>query len=72
MDAGAKRYSLPKICHTYPTMMKLGTVIPYLKETQTVRKSHDNPIGFYRHERFFTRSHQYSLYQNIQSSIALG
>ena len=23
---------LPKICHTYPTMMKLGTVIPYLKK----------------------------------------
>ena len=20
----------PKICHTYPTMMKIGTVIPYL------------------------------------------
>ena len=25
--------ALPKICHTYPTMMKLGTVIPYLKKT---------------------------------------
>ena len=23
---------LPKICHTYPTMMKLGTVTPYLKK----------------------------------------
>ena len=23
---------LPKICHTHPTMMKLGTVIPYPKE----------------------------------------
>ena len=23
--------SLPKICHTYPTMMKLGKVTPYLK-----------------------------------------
>ena len=21
-----------KICHTYPTMMKLGTVMPYLKK----------------------------------------
>ena len=28
---GAKRFPLPKICHTYPTMMKLGTVIPYPK-----------------------------------------
>ena len=23
----------PKICHTYSTIMKLGTVIPYLKKT---------------------------------------
>ena len=29
-----KRLPFPKICHTYPTMMKLGTVIPYLKEIQ--------------------------------------
>ena len=29
---GAKRAPLPKIFHTYPTMMKLGTVIPYLKK----------------------------------------
>ena len=26
-----KRLPLTKTCHTYPTMMKLGTVIPYLK-----------------------------------------
>ena len=25
---GAKRLPLPKICHTYPTMMKPGAVIP--------------------------------------------
>ena len=30
---GAKRLLLPQICHVYPTMMKLGTVIPYLKKT---------------------------------------
>ena len=27
-----KKLTLPKICHTYPAMMKLGTVIPYLKK----------------------------------------
>ena len=32
----AKRSPLPKICHTYTTMMKLGTVIPYLKKIQGV------------------------------------
>ena len=29
---GAKRTPLPNICHTDPTMMKLGTVIPHLKK----------------------------------------
>ena len=28
----AKKSPLPKICHTYLKMMKLGTVIPYPKE----------------------------------------
>ena len=28
---GTKKSTLPKICHTYPTMTKLGTVTPYLK-----------------------------------------
>ena len=31
----------PKICHTYPAMMKLGTVIPYLKKIQKIYESHD-------------------------------
>ena len=29
-----KDLPLPKICHTYPTMTKLGTVKPYLKKIQ--------------------------------------
>ena len=31
MGGGANRPPLPKICHTYPTMMKFDIVIPYLK-----------------------------------------
>ena len=31
---GQKGLPLPYICHTYPTMMKLGTLIPYLKKIQ--------------------------------------
>ena len=27
---------VPKICHTYPTKMKFGRVIPYLKKTQNM------------------------------------
>ena len=33
---GGKKALLPKICHTYPTVMKLGTVVPYLKEIQKI------------------------------------
>ena len=37
---------LPKICHTYPTVMKLGTVIPYLKKIQKIYESRDTPSEF--------------------------
>ena len=43
---GAKKAPLPKTCHTYPTMMKLGTVIPYLKKIQKIYESCDTPLGF--------------------------
>ena len=41
-----KKAPLPKICHTYPTMMKLCTAIPYLKKIQTKFKSRDTPLEF--------------------------
>ena len=31
--ARGQKGPLPKICHTYPTIMKLGRDIPYLKKT---------------------------------------
>ena len=40
MDGGQKD-SLPKIFHTYPTMMKPGAVIPYLKKIQKIYESRD-------------------------------
>ena len=33
---GTKSPPLPKICHTYCTMMKLGTVVPNLKKIQII------------------------------------
>ena len=41
-----KKAPLPKICHTYPTMMNLGTVIPYPKKTQIIYESRDTPLKF--------------------------
>ena len=45
---------LPKICHTYPTMMKLGTGISHLKKIQKMYKSHDTPLYFLK--GFFNRN----------------
>ena len=43
MREGQKRLPLPKICHTYLTMMKLDIVIPNLKKIQKVYESRDTP-----------------------------
>ena len=37
---------LPKIYYTYPTMMKLDTVTPYLKKIQKIYESRNTPPGF--------------------------
>ena len=37
---------LPKIRHTNPTMMKFGTVIPYLRKIQKMYKSRDTSLEF--------------------------
>ena len=41
-----KNPSLPKLCHTFPTMMKLGTVISYLRKIQKLYESRDTPYEF--------------------------
>ena len=43
---GVKRPPLPKICHTHPTVMKLGTVTSYLKKIQKIYESRDTLRGF--------------------------
>ena len=43
---GGKNAPHPKIRLTYPTMMTLGTVIPYPKKIQTICKSRDTPLEF--------------------------
>ena len=43
---GAKRPPLSKRYNPYPTLMKLGTVIPYLKKIQKIHKSSDTPLVF--------------------------
>ena len=43
---------LPKICQTYPTIMKLGTLITYLKKIKKMYKSHDTPFDFCWHQYY--------------------
>ena len=45
-DVGRQKGPLPKICHLYTKMIKLGTVIPYLKKIQKIYKSRDAPSIF--------------------------
>ena len=46
VGGGAKSPRLHKICQTYPTIMKLGTVIPYLKKVQKIYEPRDPPLEF--------------------------
>ena len=41
-----KKAPLLKICHTYLTMMTLGTVIPYPKRIQEIYESRETPFEF--------------------------
>ena len=49
---GSKKSPLSKICHTYLTMMKLGTVIPYLKKIQKTYKSSGASLESCRYKYF--------------------
>ena len=46
LGGGGQKGPLPKIYHTYSTMMKLSTVIPCLKKIRKLYKSRDTPIQF--------------------------
>ena len=49
--------------HTCPTMIKLGTVIPY---PQKIYESCDTPLEFCTHQHFFTGNQGILPYQEMQ------
>ena len=51
MGEGGQKGPLPKIFHTYPTMMKL----PYLKKIQKIYESRDTLLEFCLTSAFFDR-----------------
>ena len=42
----AQKGPLPKNCHTHVAIIKLGTVIPYLKKIQKIYESCDTLLEF--------------------------
>ena len=44
---------LPKICPTYPTIMKIDTVTPYLKKIQKIYESRKSSLDSCWHKHFF-------------------
>ena len=66
MGGGGFLAPLPKICHTYRKMIKLGRVIPYPRKTQKIYKSRDTYLEFCWRQHFFARNQQILLHQKIQ------
>ena len=55
--------------HTYPTMMKLGTIVPYPKKIQKIYESRDTTFEFCCHQHFIAGNQQIFLYQKISLLI---
>ena len=53
---------LPKICYTFPTMMKLGTLIPYLEKIENIYKSRDTPFLLEISKFCYVKKYRYRLY----------
>ena len=65
MGGSLKMAPLPKICRTYPTMIQLGTVIPYLKRTKKHIKHVTHPFSLLTSAFFYWKAATF-LYQRIQ------
>ena len=63
---GAKTTPIQKICHIYPTMVKLDTII------QKISESRDTAFEFCWHQYFFARNQQILIYQEIGLLIHKG
>ena len=63
---------LPKISHTYPTMMKLGTIIPYLKRIQKVYESRDTLPDFCCHQHFSREISKFCYFKKYRYILHFG
>ena len=65
---GAERSPL-SICHTYLTMIKLSTVISYLKKIKKIYESRDTPLEF--SNICYFEKYRYRLHFNTEFLILL-
>ena len=68
---GGKKVSFPKICHTYPTMMKLGTVIPSLVKIQKISESREHMWSFAAISIFYRKSTNFAMSRNTDIDCIL-
>ena len=62
-EGAAKRPPFHKICHTYPTMMELGELIPYLKKIHKIYKLLDISVFLLEISKFcYIKKYRYRLY----------
>ena len=45
-EGGGQKAALPIICHTHPTIIKPGTVIPFLKKIHKIYELRDTHLEF--------------------------
>ena len=64
MEERGKKSSLPKISHTYPTTMKLGTFVPYLKKIQKIYEPRDNHWALLISAFLYRKSTNFAILKN--------
>ena len=69
---GAKRPPLSKFCHKYPTIMKLGTLIFYLKKIQNIYKiTWHTPWLLLTSAVFYWKSENFAILRNTNIECIL-
>ena len=62
---------LPKICYTYPAIIKLGTVMPYLRKIQKIYESRDIHFEFADISIFHRKSENFPIPRNTDIDCIL-
>ena len=64
MGKRIKRSPFPKICHSYPTVVKFGKVMHYLKKIQKINKWCDTRLSATDISIFYRKSANFALSEN--------